>query len=120
MNKEKVIKLVTGLVENTEDYLMMGDQSLMQNCKNREKEAIAELNSKPVMPKVFDEWYKTVIVIEESREYELVGALLNVGANEDDDIDMALYYWIMKDMGTRFHMCAEAIIHDYEVEKGIN
>lgn len=74
--------------------------------------------SSGIMPKVFDGWRNAVVVDnDEHPEYELIGALYNIGVNEYAPIDKALYDWIMKDMNNRFRRCIEAIIHGYEVEK---
>lgn len=44
MNKAKIINLAVGLVDSTEEALMMRDQSQFQNCKKREKQIIEEVN----------------------------------------------------------------------------
>jgi len=75
-----------------------------------------ELNSKPIMPKVFDDWYQSDFVSDES-------SLLAI---ESLNQEMRLYTlgyatllgtWINNDYDNRYFMCIDAIINGYEVEK---
>lgn len=81
MDKEKIISLATNLVSDTNDALIMRDQSLLQYCKDCEKQIIEEVNSKIKMPKVFDDFAKNFNLKEQGGDGDFyckcVNALIN-------------------------------------------
>lgn len=126
MNKAKIINLAVGLVDSTEEALMMRDQSQFQNCKKREKQIIEEVNSKPTMPKVFDDWYKDVIeshVGTNTRKTLAIAfnTLLTVDSSVYDESESSLKGWFVESNSIedldRISKCIDAIRYGYEVEK---
>lgn len=129
MNKERIINLATGLVDSTEEALMMRDQSQFQNCKNREKQIIEEVNSKIKMPKVFDDWYKDIT----AESSDIQGIITSFKSTIDGEYnsyepERELYIWVhsgkynrVLEMNLidedRYKRCLEAILYGYEVEK---
>jgi len=111
MNKEKVMEYV---------YQLSDLQSICD--KDIRKEAISkiekELNSKPVMPKVFDKWLKE----QEGSSVALqrltlvsTSLIYKIKSVTEDEFTS----WIYEDVDEYKHyqMCIDAIINGYEVEK---
>lgn len=128
MNKAKIINLAVGLVDSTEEALMMRDQSQFQNCKKREKQIIEEANSKPIMPKVFDDWYKDITA--ESSDIQGIVTYFKFtidGKYNNFGPEKALFDWVHSGkynrvLGmnlvdeNRYRKCLEAILYGYEFD----
>ena len=118
MNKEKVIKLATNLVSDTNGALMMRSQSMYEDCKKREKEIIKEVGSKLAMPKIFDDWYIEYGSIDDFM-FQFVDAYQG---NPSSGVVGELFMWIYDGDSSiydteRLDKCINAIMAgDYEVE----
>lgn len=125
MDKEKIIQMIedygskqyeAGVNYGPADDMDADDfkdlQMRIYNIKN-------ELNSKPVMPKVFDEWLKK-LESEDSDIASSVAGLVLLGlqgkVSKSRSLDGKLYNWIYEKGDEAFIRCIEAIIHGYEVE----
>lgn len=90
------------------------------------KQTYKELNVKPVMPKVFDEWYKDVIKSyggpNTRKTLAIVfNTLLTVDASIFDESESSLKNWLIESNSIedldRISKCIDAIRYGYEVEK---
>ncbi|PMD71484.1 hypothetical protein [Companilactobacillus nuruki] len=89
-------------------------------------DSIKELNVKPIMPKVFDEWYKDVIESyggPNTRKTLAIAfnTLLTVDASIYDESELSLKDWFVESNSIedldRISKCIDAIRYGYEVEK---
>ena len=127
MDKEKVIELVTGIAERGYDAGLCSSPNQRESVQDIEDLIISELNSKPVMPKVFDEWYKGSSYNDpDTPKFKIIHfTTMAMFGGKGIQKDEQLCKWIMKDKHgdkyaydeKRFIRCMEAIIHGYEVEK---
>lgn len=125
MNKEKIIQMIedygskqyeAGVNYGPADDMDADDfkdlQMRIYNIKN-------ELDSKPVMPKVFDDWLKK-LQSEDADVVSSVAALVLLGlqgkVSRSKSLDSKLYNWVRDKGDDAFIHCIEAIIHGYEVE----
>lgn len=85
-----------------------------------------ELNSKPVMPKVFDDWYKDVIESHGGTNTRKTLAiafntLLTVDSSVYDESESSLKEWFVESNSIedldRISKCIDAIRYGYEVEE---
>lgn len=94
-----------------------------------DKEINKEVNSKPTMPKIFDDWYKDVTA--ESSDIQGIITFFNStidGEYNSYEPERELYIWVHSGeynrvLGmnlvdeNRYKRCLEAILYGYEVEK---
>ena len=129
MNKEKImdqlmdIRELTGGADVPTSIETLNDD--LMAIRDISTDSIKELNVKPVMPKVFDEWYKNVIEYggpDTRKALAIVfNTLLTVGSSIYDESESSLKEWLVESDSiedlNRISKCIEAIIHGYEVEK---
>lgn len=116
MNKEKIMKCFDTILEITDDFNMPSTnwKSNSLVVRHKAKEGIKELNVKPVMPKVFNTWYKNSYGDKFSKIYHFSKLIyLNVYENE---IEAKLLAWVYEN-DKRYLSCIDAIRYGYEVEK---
>lgn len=117
MNKEKIMNLVGELsiqATNADNYFEIEDIT---------EQIEEELHSKPVMPKVFDEWFSSKKNVSKIKRLIEMCRLGGGGSPEQHD----LYNWLHDFDGKpgckwnvnedKYRMCFDAIENDYEVEK---
>lgn len=119
MNK-KQFNAVVDFLKDLGPYSDEQDQLDDATEITKEIENILKKNAdeKIVMPKVFDEWYKSNQ--DETTKRKLIHFYMDATFNASDEMKN-LVLWLKgnekKYDDTKFVMCFEAIIHDYEVEK---
>lgn len=130
MNKEKVMQALRlaskKLSDSYEDLDYSGYIEYQKSIENEVNVAIDKLNSKPVMPKVFDKWYKDVIESyggTDTRKTLAVAfnTLLTVESSIYDESESSLKDWFVESDSIedldRISKCIDAIRYGYEVEK---
>jgi len=125
MNKRKVTNLVNSISYNS--YQAGWSHAYDTGNDDNFKWLEDELNSKPVMPKVFDKWYKGSSYNDpDTPKFKIIHfTTMAMFGGKGIQKDEQLCKWIMKDKHgdkyaydeKRFIRCMEAIIHGYEVEK---
>lgn len=123
MNKEKVNKLIdsidSGLNDIEEDQQPVM-QALTEYVRADVRDLKEELNSKPVMPKVFDEWYKNVIEYGGPDTRKALAILFNTLLTVQSS-ESSLKNWLVESDSIedldRISKCIDAIRYGYEVEK---
>lgn len=118
MNKEKVNKLIdsidSGLNDIEEDQQPVM-QALTEYVRADVRDLKEEFNSKPVMPKLFDNWRKKFTVSQES-SYLAIESLNQEVTAHTLGYATILGTWINNDFDKRYQTCIEAILYGYEVE----
>jgi len=130
MNKEKIIQMIedygtkqyeAGVNYGPADDMDADDfkdlQMRIYNIKN-------ELNSKPVMPKVFDEWIKLFGLNDyDDMKLKLIAELyINFDEMKLNDVEFNLSNWLHDPINIfpdedRYLKCVDAIVNGYEVKK---
>lgn len=107
MNKSRIIELTQELASVPDNDTGYAKHYILEDIEN-------ELDAKPVMPKVFDDWYKNHEIsglelddaIEELHrcmEVWELGYASNIGM------------WISKNPKVNYRICIEALMNGYEV-----
>lgn len=120
MNKEKINEMLRHVLLTLKSDKVFVPGEALEVLKM----AIDELNSKPIMPKAFDAWYKNTALASDPDtpkfriiHFQIMVMYGGIGVEEE----MNLCDWISKGNEEydeeRFVRCIEAIIHGYEVEK---
>lgn len=103
---------------------MMDDVRILKGWTKDERKELEEANSKPVMPKVFDDWYwhqsKVSLIVPKMDLIFSLSSLIFSDSNEKD-YEVGLREWIFE--GNHFDYaayakCVDAINNGYEVEDG--
>lgn len=120
MNRDKVVSLSNRLNEIVEEAKRHPNGNPGHITWDKAVYAIEalskEANSKPVMPKVFDEWYNDNIFKNDSTYSKfatLNGAITRTIIGSENDLGT----WINCDCDVRLYRCIDAIRYGYEVEK---
>lgn len=124
MNKDKIMHLVT-LMSATDDEQQQEDifEAIEIELYSDEKYKVAgkKPNSKIVMPKVFDDWYKRAVQLKKEHPdedidffYGLANVYLDPFNAEKSWKDIA--GWLHGDID-KYLKCIDAIRYGYEVEK---
>jgi len=127
MNKEKIVGLSDRLNEIVDEANRHPNGT--PGCITWGKAVYAiealskEVNSKPVMPKVFDEWYKNVIEYggpDTRKALAIVfNTLLTVESSIYDESESSLKEWLVESDSiedlNRISKCIDAIQYGYEV-----
>jgi len=129
MNKEKVMQMIENYGEKQYDagvnygYEDDMDSEVFKDLEMRIYNIKKELNSKPVMPKVFNEWHKMELELCSCYKDEIINLLetcTTIYVHMSDD-EIGLLKWMSSDdpiiNDKRFLMCIDAIVNGYEVEK---
>jgi len=117
MNKQEVIRLSAKLDEIFDKDELSFDESTFRLCSKLTHELWLELHTKPVMPKVFDEWAKNFSLDTKDGLEEALWVLMDIYYNSGTD--SGLDEWIHLD-GTdekKYSRCVDAVVNGYEVEK---
>lgn len=123
MNKEKImdqlmdIRELTGGADSPSIDLKRDSMVIRDISSN----VIKELNSKPVMPQVFDDWYKRSVQLKKEhpdRDIDLFYGLANVylASFDTEESWKDIAGWLRGDID-KYLMCIDAIRYGYEVEK---
>ncbi|CAJ2232160.1 hypothetical protein [Companilactobacillus paralimentarius] len=126
MNKEKVNKLIdsidSGLNDIEEDQQPVM-QALTEYVRADVRDLKEELNSKPVMPKVFDEWLTGLKKDKAWTDYFILKRLNLiffenlVGSSNEHKM---YYDWLCKNDKKdikKYQKCVNAVLNGYEVDK---
>ncbi|KRK80254.1 hypothetical protein FD03_GL002576 [Companilactobacillus nodensis DSM 19682 = JCM 14932 = NBRC 107160] len=110
-----------------EEGQQLDTQALTESVRIDVEDLKEELNSKPVMPKVFDDWYKNDSIHGDPNtlKFKIIHfTVMVMWGGKGIESQEQLCDWIKKtNKGKytydeeRFARCIEAIIHGYEVEK---
>lgn len=123
MNKAKVMQIINSIdlgLNIIEEGKQLDTQALTESVRIDVEDLKEELNSKPVMPKVFDEFATHFNLTKQQDEQGLDGALEEVymmymlGRSEFDDLEE-----YMRAHGDEefYSKCVDALVNGYEVEK---
>lgn len=125
MNKKRVMKLVTDVANSAYDEAYYHEGS--ERTDSLIKDIDEELNSKTVMPKVFDDWYKNDSTYGDPNtlKFKIIHfTVMAMWGGKGIESQERLCDWVKKAHKgkytydeERFVRCIEAIIHGYEVEK---
>jgi len=116
MDKEKVIKLAQQLAHVNYSNKSHSKEFILEDI-------IKELNSKPVMPKVFDTWHKEEVEIYDRIEGEVYSLIIiydRKTPTSNVKSENELFTWLNESWATKetkFIKCIDAIRYGYEVEK---
>lgn len=123
MNKKEAYKLVHGIAEQGYQAGMESSPFQMECVQNWEDRIIEKISSKPVMPKVFHEWYKRgnelkkIYPKEEVDHYAALSlAYVNSNLINKGDVTDELAFWLDSNPD-KYLKCIDAIRYGYEVEK---
>lgn len=129
MNKAKVMQILNSIdlgLNIIEEGQQLDAQALTESVRTDVEDLKEELNSKPVMPKVFDEWYKNVIESHGGPDTRkalsiVFNTLLTVESSIYDESESNLKEWLVESDSIedldRISKCIDAIRYGYEVEK---
>ena len=128
MNKTKVMQIINSIdlgLNIIEEGKQLDTQALTESVRIDVEDLKEELNSKPVMPKVFDEWYKNVIEYggPDTRKTLAISfnTLLTVDSSVYEESESSLKEWLVESDSiedlNRISKCIEAILYGYKVEK---
>ncbi|WP_201308142.1 hypothetical protein [Companilactobacillus farciminis] len=122
MNKEKVMQILNFIdlgLNIIEEGQQLDTQTLTESVRTDIEDLKEELNSKPVMPKVFDEWCKDVIESysgADTREALAIAfnTLLTVESSVYDESESNLKEWLVESDSIegldRISKCVDAIL----------
>ncbi|MGQ2376291.1 hypothetical protein [Companilactobacillus zhachilii] len=124
MNKTKVMQIINSIdlgLNIIEEGQQLDTQVLTESVRTDVEDLKEELNSKPVMPKVFENWHEWEIESCSCYQDE-IDDLLNIFNGLDKESgDYEILDWIKNDDRRtaidRLLMCIDAILNGYEVEK---
>lgn len=112
MDRQKVIELAEKL-----DHTISGSEPSIigwSDIGHVFDELNIEINSKPVMPKCFDNWYQMKVGEDEST-YSAIESLNREITIHKIGYATILGTWISNDINNRYQRCVEAILYGYEV-----
>ncbi|MDT6953197.1 hypothetical protein [Companilactobacillus alimentarius] len=123
MNKTKVMQILNSIdlgLNIIEEGQQLDTQALTESVRTDVEDLKEELNSKPVMPKVFDEFSKQFDLTEQQGSDCLDGALDEVytmymhGGSKFEELEE-----YMRNNGDEdfYSKCVYALVNGYEVEK---
>lgn len=117
MNKLRIMELAQELASVPDNDTGYAKHYILDDIEN-------ELNAKPTMPKVFDEWYKGVIESHGGKNTRKTLAiafntLLTVDSSVYDESESSLKGWFVESNSIenldRISKCIDAIRYGYEV-----
>lgn len=122
MDKSRIMELAQELASVPDNDTGYAKHYILEDIEN-------ELDAKPVMPKVFDDWYKDITA--ESSDIQGIITFFNStidGKYNNFGPEKALFDWVHSGkynrvLGmnlvdkTRYKKCLEAILYGYEVEE---
>ncbi|MDR4934443.1 hypothetical protein RF371_11635 [Companilactobacillus paralimentarius] len=125
MNKTKVMQILNSIdlgLNIIEEGQQLDTQVLTESVRTDVEDLKEELNSKPVMPKVFDEWDCEEHECCDCCEMEIENLISMYFKNDlASDNGRMLLKWInqgeFKENTVRLLKCIDAIRYGYEVEK---
>jgi len=91
MNKNKIMELVNSACAYSEEFSESGKEDSFSKRELVVECIEDELDSKPVMPKVFDDWYKSKQ--DETTKRELIHFYMDVSFNASDEMK-SLAIWL--------------------------
>lgn len=119
MNKLRIMELAQELASVPDNDTGYAKHYILDDIEN-------ELDAKPVMPKVFDDWYKDVIESHGGTNTRKTLAiafntLLTVDSSVYDESESSLKGWFVESNSIedldRISKCIDAIRYGYEVEE---
>ncbi|MFC6324023.1 hypothetical protein [Companilactobacillus baiquanensis] len=123
MNKTKVMQIINSIdlgLNIIEEGKQLDTQALTESVRIDVEDLKEELNSKPVMPKVFDEFANQFDLTKQQDEQGLDEALEEMymmymhGGSKFDDLEE----YMRKHGDEEFYLkCIDAVKYGYEVEK---
>ena len=129
MNETKVMQILNSIdsgLNIIEEGQQLDKQTLTESVRTDVENLKEELNSKPAMPRVFDDWYKDVIESHGGTNTRKTLAiafntLLTVDSSVYDESESSLKGWFVESNSIedldRISKCIDAIRYGYEVEK---
>ena len=132
MNKEKIMQILNSIdlgLNIIEEGQQLDKQALTESVRTDVEDLKEEVNSKPIMPKVFDDCYKDITA--ESSDIQGIVTYFKFtidGKYNNFGPEKALFNWVhsgeySKVLGmnlidkNRYKKCLEAILYGYEVEE---
>ena len=132
MNKTKVMQIINSIdlgLNIIEEGKQLDTQALTESVRIDVEDLKEELNSKPVMPKVFDAWYKDIT----AESSDIQGIITSFNSTIDGKYnnfgpEKTLFDWVHSGkynrvLGmnlvdeNRYRKCLEAILYGYEVKE---
>jgi hypothetical protein len=125
MNKEKIMQILNSIdlgLNIIEEGQQLDKQALTESVRTDVEDLKEEVNSKPIMPKAFDDWDYEEHECCDCYEMEIQNLISMYFKNDlASDNGRMLLKWInqgeFKDNVSRLLKCIDAIRYGYEVEE---